>query len=75
MMMGSMGRLSPWLVAVAAVAPWPALAQAAQRDTAPLAPLWIAVSFIVVVALLALLLRDPRAAARSHAAARRRARR
>jgi hypothetical protein len=51
--------------------PWVALAQGMPgtpvRDTAPLAPLWIAVGFVLAVALLAILLGGPRLRARAHA--------
>ncbi len=53
-------------VVLLALAPAGALAQtAASRDAAPLAPLWIAVSLVIVLALLALLVGGTRWEARA----------
>jgi len=63
------------LALAAAAAPSLARAQApASRGPAPLAPIWIVVSLVIVAALLWLLVREPGVRARSRAQARRRAR-
>jgi hypothetical protein len=69
-----MTRLSSLVLALGAAAlPSIAAAQtAASRDAAPLAPVWIVVSLLIVAALLWLLVREPGARARESASARRR---